>query len=104
MKYWRQTQDNFRTEIKAPLCNLYNTIPEKFTDAKFELIGPYTSNQRFTVLNILCALTAIATITATSNVNPMTRLLRTTRNAGVMYVLGGLLIAPEIYNPLMRAN
>lgn len=100
---WNDAKSYLKTEVQAPLCNLYTAIPEKFTEAKFELISPYTYNQRFTVLNILCALTAISTITSTSKVDPFSRILRTTRNAGFMYLLGGLLVAPEIYNPFIRS-
>jgi len=31
VKTWRQTRASFNTEVQAPLCNLYNAIPEKLT-------------------------------------------------------------------------
>ena len=101
--YCRSTCKSFNERIKNPLCEFYSTLPSRMTEAKFELISPYTSNQRFAALNVLSALTAMESIILSKG-NPIQKLLRTTRNVGFVYVIGGLLLTPEIYNPLMRSD
>ena len=72
------------------------------TEAKLKTIYNYSYNQRFAALNLFCMLTAIITFKRTSNVNPISRVFRTFRNSAVMYIGGGLVMAPEIFNPVLN--
>ena len=72
------------------------------TEAKLKTIYEYNYNERFTALNILCMLTAIGTFRRNHNINFASRALRTFRNSSIMYIGGGLIMAPEIYNPILN--
>jgi len=49
-------------------------------------------------------LVAILTFGRRADVGAVNRLLYSTRNSALTYMLGGLLIAPEIYNPFLRSD
>jgi hypothetical protein len=49
---------------------------------------------------VLCAFTAIGTYKY--SVSPLSvKLLKMVKNVGMLYVVGGLVFAPEMYNPLI---
>lgn len=98
----KKCQKDFDEEIKSPFKELYRKVPQQMTNFKFNNISMYSYNERFATLNLLCMATAILTFRSVQSVNLVSRSLRAFRNSGVVYFAGGLMIAPEIYNPLMK--
>jgi len=49
----------------------------------------------------LAATTALLSLRRVSATNFLGKTFTAVRNASLSYIVGGLLIAPEIYNPLM---
>lgn len=98
----KKQKKEFDEEISSPFCQYYRNLPAEITDFKFSLISPYSFNQRFTAINLACVLTAILTFRRFSDINLGSRILRAFRNSGMLYLGGGLIITPEIYNPLMK--
>jgi hypothetical protein len=49
-------------------------------------------------------LTAIATLRVRGNLGGFNRFMLAIRNSSVFFLLGGLVVAPEIYNPLIKSD
>ena len=103
LQSYRDAVSKVREQFFVPIKGNYQELPSKITECKMEIISPYTYNQRFLTLSAISAVVAIQTL-AMSKLNPFMRVLRATRNAGVVYLVGGIFIAPEIYNPFIRAE
>lgn len=68
---------------------------------KFNYIEDFTFKERFLLLNTLTVAGALLTLRKVNSGNVFRKTFNAVRNASLAYIIGGLLIAPEIYNPLM---
>jgi hypothetical protein len=71
------------------------------TKLKFDHLQDYTFKERFIFLNALALGGALFTMRRLNAGNILGKTFLAVRNATIAYVVGGLLVAPEIYNPLM---
>jgi hypothetical protein len=55
-------------------------------------------------LNLLCALAAVKTFKSATSAQLSFKLLHTIKIVGVVYIVGGLFIAPEVYNPFIKSD
>ena len=90
------------TNFCVPLGNFYKRLPYHITDWKFDLINGYTYSERLMLVNTLSLFTAIFAFRKVSGSNIVGIGLRSVRNTGLMYLAAGLVVAPEIYNPIMK--
>jgi len=75
------------------------------TSFKLSAFGKYNYRERLFGLEALILLTAISTMRVRSNkLGFGNRFMLSIRNSTVVFLLGGLLIAPEIYNPLIKSD
>jgi hypothetical protein len=72
------------------------------TKIKFEAIHGYSLNQRFAFVSGLAVLTALFTFRRVHTVELLAEGFRVFRNVTFVYLTGGIFIAPEIYNPIMK--
>jgi hypothetical protein len=63
----------------------------------------YSFKERFIFLNVLALGGALLTMRGLAGSNVLNKSFRGVRNASLSYIFGGLLVAPEIYNPLMNS-
>lgn len=54
------------------------------------------------LLNALALATALVTLKGVDRANGWRVAVRSLRNCALMYVGGGLVVAPEIFNPLLK--
>lgn len=100
VKEWRK---EFVGDFCRPIANIYRSVPENLTDFKYKTFGRYSFKERLFGLEGVTLLVALYTFNRKkADFGAVNRLLYSTRNAAVSYLLGGLLIAPEIYNPLIK--
>lgn len=75
------------------------------TSFKFATFGQYNYRERLFGLEGLVLLTAISTLRVRSNkLGFANRFMLSIRNSSAVFLLGGLFIAPEIYNPLIKSD
>lgn len=85
--------------------NFYRAFPAELTALKWDSFGRYDYRERLFGLEGLTLLTAIVTLRVRPNqLGLMNRFMLAIRNSSATFFLGGLLIAPEIYNPLIRSD
>ena len=85
--------------------HFYRDFPDDLTTAKYSAFGKYSYRQRLFGLEGLVLFTAISTLRIRSNKLGFTRrFMFAIRNSTVVFLLGGLLVAPEIYNPLIKSD
>ena len=68
---------------------------------KFNLLENFTYSQRFIFLNFLALTSAVMTMRGINQSNAWSLGVRSLRNSTLTYIFGGLIIAPEIYNPVL---
>ncbi|CAD8164339.1 unnamed protein product [Paramecium octaurelia] len=111
-----QLSDSIRTNVKQPICDLVNQIPfnewkntyylplsnqyekwpERFTQFKYNnILSLGNENQRL----IFLGLSTLAIVSISKRFS--SGLLPILRNSVVTYFGLGLIVAPEIYNPLL---
>jgi hypothetical protein len=75
------------------------------TSFKFSAFGEYNYRERMFGLEALVLLTAISTMRVRGNkLGFGNRFMLSIRNSSAVFLLGGLFIAPEIYNPLIKSD
>lgn len=84
--------------------NFYRSFPEDLTNLKWSLFGQYNYRQRLFGLEFFTLFTAIYTLRARRSVGVFKRLMLSIRNSSIAFFLGGLVVAPEIYNPLIKGD
>ena len=89
-------------EVVIPFKQWYKQLPNALTETKFEYIEDHDYNVRFNVVNGLAVLSAMLTFKKSTPYNLTSHTLRAVKNAGLVYFIAGLFIAPQIYNPLMH--
>ena len=83
----------------------YRALPNDLTEFKTSFFGQYNYKQRLFTLEALILLTAISTLRVRSNqINIGKRFMLAIRNSSVVFLMGGLFVAPEIYNPLIKSD
>lgn len=95
-------KNDFRREVCTPIGDIYRQLPGEMTSFKMNLLQSYSTTERFAFINLVCVLTAIVTFKRMPDYGLTQKTLRAFRNSGVMYLVGGLFVTPEIYNPIMK--
>jgi hypothetical protein len=80
----------------------YNELPLETTKLKFDYLQDYSFKERFIFLNALALGGALLTMRGLTGSTVLSQSFRGVRNASLAYIFGGVLVAPEIYNPLMN--
>ena len=102
MQKWRK---DFASDFCHPLGDVYRSLPEDLTSFKITSFGKYNYKQRLFSLEALVLLTALFTMRARRNKLGFTkRFMLSIRNSAFVFLMGGLFIAPEIYNPLIKSD
>lgn len=87
--------------LKHNFKHIYDEAPKQTADLKVGLIQSLSFGERFLALNLLAVGTALVGFRNVNRLNVWITGVRTFRNTVLVYALGGLMIAPEIYNPLI---
>ncbi|CAD8163121.1 unnamed protein product [Paramecium octaurelia] len=88
--------DDWKNNFYLPLCQKYDKWPERFTQFKQNnILNLGNENQRL----IFLGLSTLAMVSITKGFS--SGLLPIVRNSVVTYFGLGLVVAPEIYNPLL---
>ena len=96
---WRNSMN---ANFCVPLASAYRKLPYQLTDWKFDIIHGYTYGERLMLVNSLSLITAIFAFRNFKAANMVGVSLRAVKNTGLMYLAAGLVVAPEIYNPIMK--
>ncbi len=95
-------QQDIKQNYIAPINNVYTNLPSWVTELKFNYLENADYQTRILALNGLALFTSMLTLYKTKGLQVFPRILSATRNTTLIYFMGGLMIAPEIYNPLMK--
>ena len=104
MKQFSEWRKEFRDVFCHPLGDFYRAFPTDLTNYKFDLIGNYNEKQRLLVLEGLTLLVAISSLKFGRSAGSVRLVLSATRNSALTFLLGGLVLAPEIYNPIIKSD